>query len=270
MKLALSNIAIETGDPEGISRHLAEYGVEGLVIAPTMVWPEAPNVNRADAVAYSRMIGGQGLRVVGLQSLVFGRTDVALFGSASERHELSEHLKRQAELAGILGASSLVFGSPGLRKNDTFPLVTRNEMAADLFRDVAATAADYNTRLTIEPLSGYGNKFVTTTQEGIDLVKLINHPGFGLHLDSAAMAGADEDSTIVIPEAFMQMSVVSYDISAPELGRPSLDRTTPHKIFAHMLRAGLYAGPLSIEMRGPQSLDAIAREIEYAQDQYGL
>lgn len=194
MNLAVSNIAWDSRDGPEIISGLQQHGVSGLLIAPTMVWPGAPDVTAEDARAYRSHIQDVGLAIVGLQSLVFGRHDVKLFGSEEERGRLAEHLKRQADLAGRLGVRSMIFGSPGLRADDSLPIGVRDEIAADLFRDVARVAADNGTILAIEPLSGYGNKYVTDTVQGVELVELVGVVGFGLHLDSAAIAGSGEDA----------------------------------------------------------------------------
>lgn len=269
MKLAISNIAFHPEQSKETLTHVSQRGVEGLVIAPTMIWPEAPSVSVKEAEQYRREVAGHDMSVVALQSLVFGVEGVALFGEKQERQRLADHLKRQADLAGKLGAVSMIFGSPGLRKIGERSDGQAMAEAAELFRSVAVAAYDNNTRLTIEPLSGYGNEFVRNATEGMHLVERVDHPGFALHLDSAAMAGAQDDPTHLLAAAH-HYGMRSFDISAPELARPSLTSGIPHEDYAAALKKAEYDGWVSIEMRGPQSLDNIGQEIHYAQDQYGF
>lgn len=268
MKLAISNIAFGENQQEALKR-VSQCGVEGLVIAPTMIWPEAPSVGPKEAYEYRKRLAERGMVVVGLQSLVFGVDGAALFGEESGRQRLADHLKKQAELAGRLGAVSMVFGSPGLRKVGYLSAEQAMSEAAELFSSVAVEANNNNTQLTIEPLSGYGNEFVRTAPEGMELVNRVDNPGFGIHLDSAAMAGAQDDP-VHLALAVRYYGMRSFDISAPELARPSLAPEIPHKDYTAALREVDYDGWLSIEMRGPLGLDDIGQEIDYAKGQYGL
>ena len=101
------------------------------------------------------------------------------------------------------------------------------------------------------------------------LVEQVGHPGFALHLDSAAMAGAQDEPTH-LASAARYYGMRSFDISAPELARPSLAAEVPHKDYATALKNVGYDGWVSIEMRGPQELDSIRQEIAFAQEQYDL
>ena len=99
MKLAISNIAFGENQQEALKR-VSQCGVEGLVIAPTMIWPEAPSVGPKEADEYRKRLAERGMVVVGLQSLVFGVDGAALFGEESGRQRLADHLKKQAEQIG--------------------------------------------------------------------------------------------------------------------------------------------------------------------------
>ncbi|HEX7964063.1 MAG TPA: TIM barrel protein [Candidatus Saccharimonadales bacterium] len=251
MKLAASNIGWA---PEKLGRMLPELhdrGVQGLVIAPTMVWPEAPNVTAQQADELYQRVADADLKVVGMQSLTYGLDHAALSGDQAAKTRLTEHLKRQAELGGRLGVQSLIFGSPGLRRG-----VNRGE-AVEVFAEVAQAAADNGTKLCIEPLSGYGNEFVTTTVEGVRLVQDVREAsgsaqGFGLHLDGAAIAGQGKPNPHVdIMASQLLVGIESFDASAPELQPLSLHPEVPHEEMASALRTAQFAGYVSLEMREP-------------------
>ncbi len=248
---------------------LAEWGVQGLVVAPTMLWPDAPNTPVAEMREFRKKVEGHGLVVAGLQSLVFGRSDVSLFGEEADRVRLTEHLERQADVAGALGATSLIFGSPGLRKRGDLTTSQAHTRAIGVFRPAANAAADNGAKLCIEPLAGYGNEFVETTEDGIVLVEYVNRTGFGLHLDSAAITGAGEEPWLTIPRAHEAVGIQSFDASAPDLGMLTGDQTVEHWKMSNGLWAAGYDGFVSIEMRGPLDDPKVEEQIRFAQSEYG-
>ena len=284
MKLAISNIAFGE-DQQAALKCVSQSGVEGLVIAPPTIWSALPEITNfsererkdrlktmeREAKEYCKCLGGLGLTVVGLQSLTYSTKDMALFGSDNERERLAKHLEAQAILAGNLGADSMAFGSPGLRNPGELNGEQAMERAAELFGRVAIAAHDNNTQIAFEPLSGYGNKFVESLEQAGELTDRINHPGFGIHPDTAAMFGAEDT-----PEDLASLirnhrdSVRGIDASAPELKRLSLAPEVPQGGYMDALREANYDGWVSIEMRGPLNPKVLKEEIEIFKKQCGL
>lgn len=287
MKLAISNIAFGEGEDQQAAAldRVSQCGVEGLVIAPPTIWSDLPEITNVsererkdrlktmerEAKEYRKHLGDLGLAVVGLQSLTYATKDMALFGSDNERERLAKHLEAQAILAGNLGADSMAFGSPGLRNPGELNGEQAMERAAELFGRVAIVAHDNNTQIAFEPLSGYGNKFVESLNQARELADRINHPGFGIHPDTAAMFGAEdtpEDLASLIRDH--RDSVRGIDASAPDLARLSSVLDIPQGKYMDALRSTDYQGWLSLEMRGPLSPDVIEKEIKYIKKQCGL
>ena len=285
MKLAISNIAFGK-DQQAALKCVSQSGVEGLVVAPTIIWPSLPEIANLSgqeltdrlgtlkwkAGEYRKKLGDFGLACVGLQSLTYGVGENAkIFGTEEEGKNLAEHLKRLTDLAGSLGADSMSFGSPGLRNPGELSGEQAMEMVAKLFGRVAVAAHDNNTQIAIEPLSGYGNKFVENLKQARKLADRIDHPGFGIHPDTAAMYGAGD-----MPEDLASLihnhrdSVRGIDASAPDLARLSSALDIPQGKYVDALRSVSYQGWLSLEMRGPLSPDVIEKEIKYIKEQCGL
>ena len=145
------------------------------------------------------------------------------------------------------------------------------ERVAELFGRVAIAAHDNNTQIAFEPLSGYGNKFVESLEQARELTDRINHPGFGIHPDTAAMHGAGD-----MPEDLASLirnhrdNVRGIDASAPELKRLSLAPEVPQGGYMDALRGANYDGWVSIEMRGPLNPKVLKEEIEIFKKQCGL
>lgn len=285
MKLAISNIAF--GEDRQVALNcVSQSGVEGLVVAPTIIWPsllEIANLSgqeltdrletlEREAREYRKKLGNFGLECVGLQSLTYGIGENAkIFGTEEEGKNLTEHLKRLTDLAGSLGADSMSFGSPGLRNPGELSGEQTMERAAKLFGRVAIAAHDNNTQIAIEPLSGYGNKFVENLKQARELADRINHPGFGIHPDTAAMFGAgDTPEDLALLARDHRDSVRGIDASAPELKRLSVAPEVPQGSYVGALREANYNGWVSIEMKGPLNLDVIEKEIQYIKKQCGL
>ncbi len=285
MKLAVSNIAFGE-DQQAALKCVSQSGVEGLVVAPTIIWPSLPEIANLSgqelkdrlgtlkwkAGEYRKKLGDFGLACVGLQSLTYGVGENAkIFGTEEEGKNLAEHLKRLTDLAGSLGADSMSFGSPGLRNPGELSGEQAVEMVAKLFGRVAVAAHDNNTQIAIEPLSGYGNKFVESLEQARELTDRINHPGFGIHPDTAAMHGAGD-----MPEDLASLihnrrdSVRGIDASAPELKRLSVAPEVTQGGYMDALRGVNYDGWVSIEMRGPLNPKVLKEEIEIFKKQCGL
>jgi len=291
MKVAASNIGWAHEASPTMLPELQRRGVEGLVVAPSMVWPGAPDTVRPEqAREFRSSVEDAGLHIVGMQSLTFGMGEGLTLASP----EVTDRLKRQAELAGHLGATSLVLGSPNLRQSrpDRCSSYT-TATVVDALTDVARVAADNNTKLCIEPLSGYGVQHVTNTAEGVQLTWFVSSDGikaskgFGLHLDSAALAGNPGfEPSLEIPYAQVRAigGITSFDVSAPNLMPPSQDTTVPHQEIAAALRSTSerskpFTGFVSLEMRPPQpaegqqNFDPVAAylaEVDFVREQYGF
>lgn len=280
-KLAISNIAFGEDQQEALEC-VSQSGVEGLVVAPTIIWPSVSAIAnlsgdrletlKREAGEYRNRLGDLGLAVVGLQSLTYGIGENAkIFGTEEEGKNLAEHLKRLTDLAGSLGADSMSFGSPGLRNPGELSGEQAMERVAKLFGRVAVAAHDNNTQIAIEPLSGYGNKFVENLEQARELADRIDHPGFGIHPDTAAMFGAEdkpEDLASLVRDH--RDRVRGIDASAPDLARLSSALDVPQGKYVDALRSVSYQGWLSLEMRGPLSPDVIEKEIKYIKERCGL
>src|SRR4029453_10606894 len=98
-----------------------------------------------------------------------------------------------ARLASGLGATRLVFGSPGNRRRGDLALDEADEIAADLFPRLGAQAADLGVCFCIEanPVD-YKCDYLTDAVASTAFVRAVDSPGVRLHLDTACMAMAGD------------------------------------------------------------------------------
>jgi len=247
MKLAISNIAWDRAEDTDICRVLQRYGVTGVEIAPTKVWPNPLDVSDAEVDAYARFWRSQSVGVSSMQALLFGRPDLAIFGAPEKREETLAYLEGIIRLGGLLGAGALVFGSPGNRHTGSLERDQVEAIAIEFFRSVGRIALEHNTIFCIEPNpTEYGCDFITTSAEGRDLVAKVDHPGFGLHLDAAGMTLSQENL-----DAELTMSIgklCHFHVSEPNL-QPIGSGGVDHALFSKKLKAANYKRWVSVEMR---------------------
>ena len=184
-----------------------------------------------------------------LQAILFGRPDLTLFGSPQVQAALVEHLVRVAELAAAFGAGVLVFGSPRNRDRGTLAPDAADDIAADVFGRAAEASERLGVCLCLEPNPpAYGCNYLTRWREAAALVRRVDRPGLGLHLDVACLAMAGDDAGEAL--AASRDIVRHFHVTEPELGdflAPKLD----HARLGAAVHATGYDGWLSIEMRRP-------------------
>lgn len=258
MRIAVSNIAWPADEEAEVATAMQSLGVTEVELAPTKVFTDPLATTGAERDAYVRFWADHGVSVVAFQSMLFGRLDLEVFGSAQNRAATLDYLARFIELAGQLGASRMVFGSPKNRRvPDGMSAAEAGDIATAFFGELGRIAVDNDTRFCIEPNpEAYECNFVTTAQQGLDLVRRVAHPGFGLHLDGAGMTLAGDDIGAAIVDAAGQLS--HYHASAPYLGALE-DTDVDHAAASAALRAIDYDGIVSIEMRPGDAGAAVAR-----------
>lgn len=270
MKLAFSNLAWPAEDDRQLLPELTELGFGSLEVAPTRLWTD-PLARDDDEIAAVRTgIEATGLRIVALQSLLFQRPELQLFGDAESRQGLHDHLVGMARLAARLGATRLVFGSPGNRRRDGIPVDRADEIAVEVFSRLGAAAADLGVCFCIEanPVD-YKCDYLTDAVASTAFVRAVDSPGVRLHLDTACMALAGDDAAERIRAGADVLAHVHA--SAPQLGAVLPGGAVDHDVVAAALRAVDYDGHVSVEML-PQADDvtgAVRRTADFVRKTYG-
>lgn len=248
MKLAFSNIAWTPHDDPDVLALLREHGIAGIEVAPTRVWRNWEGATPAAAHAYRSRLHSVGFDVPALQAVLFGRPEARLFHREGEVAFVS-HLTHVAELAGALGADAVVLGAPRHRDRGSLAMEEAFDRAAEVLFGLAETFFARGTCLCIEPNPRrYACNFIVNASEGAELVRRVNHPGFGLHLDAAAMFLEGDDPAHLWPE--VGSLVRHFHLSEPDLG-DFCNPQVPHRANLDFLKSTSYAGWCSVEMREP-------------------
>ncbi|EKQ67617.1 sugar phosphate isomerase/epimerase [Leptolyngbyaceae cyanobacterium JSC-12] len=249
MKLSISNIAwTDETDAEVLSL-LGSENVAAVEVAPTRIWADweiSPEVGDR----YRQNLQSQGLLCSSLQAILFKQPDLKVFGTPNQRAALVEHLKRVADLAVALGARPMVFGAPKNRDRGDLDEKSALHQAIEVFAEIGDYCAQKGVCLCLEPNPvDYGCNFITNSQEGAQLVRLVSSPGFRLHLDAAGMHLAGED----IPQAIEAAADVlaHFHISEPNLGNFA-EPEVNHRAIAHALKTIGWSNWVTIEMRATE------------------
>ena len=248
MKIAFSNIAWERHDDSNVLSLLRHRGVAGIEVAPTRVWPEWEGATIGAAQRYRGKLQECGFEVPALQAVLFGRAEARLFAEDRAAAFVS-HLSRIAEIASALGARVVVLGAPKHRDRGCLSMEEASDRATEVFSRLGEVFSSCDTCLCIEPNPRrYACNFIINAKEAATLVRRVNHRGFGLHLDAAAMFLEGED----LGQAWAEVGdlVRHFHISEPDLG-DFCNPQVPHRRNLDILRSHCYTGWCSVEMREP-------------------
>jgi len=267
MKLAVSNIAWDQAElPEHLAL-LQRLGCHGVELAPSCIWPEPVDASSAQRKTITQLIQSYGLEVTGFHALLYTRPDLQLFESRASLAKTVDYLKQLVKLCAEMEGRVLVFGSPRNRARHGRDYADCMAWAAEGFTEVAKAAGQCDVTVCIEPLAPDETEFVQSSDEGMQLVSLVGHPNFCLHLDAKAMIGSRENVKEVLGK--YGKHVRHFHVGDPGLAPPG-STGVDHAEFGKALRDVSYERYVSIEMRrgfGPTQ-EVVTRSVSYVRKCY--
>jgi D-psicose/D-tagatose/L-ribulose 3-epimerase len=268
MKIAVSNIAWPAELDDSVFAFLAAGAVEGVEVAPTRVWPQWEGIDPVSVRVFRRSVESHGLRVSSLQSILFQKPELRLFGTDAERQALDEHLRRCADLAAGLGAECMVLGAPRNRDRGALSEPCAFEIAARFFARAGTYCAERGVCLVFEANPAeYRCNFATDSVIAAKLVNAVGSEGFRLHLDTACLQLAGENTGRAIIENagilrhFHASEPYLADFSAP---------VAAHEEAAAALKSVNYDRWVALEMRAAKpALPALQDAVRFVRTTYG-
>ncbi len=256
MKLAVSCIAWDPTEDEEMAKFLNRCGVTSVEVVPPRIDLSGPEKIETSCTSYRELWESQGVAISSMQALLFGHPEFSLFGDREAQEKLLSFLKSVFYAGKKLGVTRYVFGSPKNRIRGSLSRKEAFTKAAEFFLKAGIEAEKHGGILCMEANPpAYGCDFVTTTEEAAELVHAVNHPGFGLHLDTGGILLLQED---IISVAKKYAALITHlHISAQNLD-PIYERRLDLRIpdLINTLRHGGYTGLASIEMRKSANLSA--------------
>lgn len=246
MRLAVSNLAWPTDQETTAFSLLARLGAQGVEVAPTKLaaWDALPGALLAQ---YRIRLEAEGLVVSSLQAILFGRPELQLLGDTTTFGRLADHMRHVSDIAAILGASTLVFGSPRNRLLGEMSLENAWPLARERLRSMAEITAQAGVTIGVEPVPpAYGGDFMTSWRDVLRMVQEVDHSSLRVHLDTGCIAlGGDS-----IGEAVHESDgwIGHFHAAQPHLATFSVPAPS-HSQAASALQEIGYSRWLAIEMR---------------------
>ncbi len=267
MKLAISNIAWPVEEQDRFLKLIKKLGCSGVEIAPSLIWPDPVGSTSVERKKFKALIESYGLEIPAIQALLFGREDLGLFRDEAAGRKTADYLKGLCRLAADIGAQVLVFGSPANRKRGNLSMDESFDRASKLLSGVGQTATDLGVYFCIEPLRRSETDFISTVDEGLRLVDMIDQKGFALHLDGKAVSEEGGDFKKLFKRALPRLR--HFHINEPELAEVDTTGEVKHKQMAQALKEVGYSRYASIEMRRwPDHENVIERSLRFASQTY--
>lgn len=247
MKFAICNELYENWSFQDVCRSVASIGYTGLEVAPFTLAPLVTDISAAQREEYRKIAADAGLEIIGLHWLLAKTTGFHLNSPDAEvRRRTAEYLAEQVRCCADLGGSLMVFGSPPARK--LLPGVSMDDAyqyAADTFRQITPVLDERNVRLCIEPLSPKETDFLQTADEGVRLMRMVDHPKVLLHLDVKAMSSEAQPIPEIIRHHIEHTG--HFHANDANLRGPGMGDIDFHPIF-QALKEEKYNGWVSVEV----------------------
>ena len=262
MKLSISNIGWSAENDDQVYKLMGEIGFMGLEIAPTRIFPENPYDDLNIAGDWARKIQQEhGFEISSMQSIWYGRSE-KIFGSESERATLVSYTRKAVDFAEGVGCKNLVFGCP---RNRSMPTGKKLEDSIPFFKEIGEYAAEHNCVIAMEanpPI--YNTNFINTTEQALELIKMVDSEGFLLNLDVGTMVENREDISVLTGnEKYIHHAHVS------EPGLNQIEKRSLHNELARLLGKMNYDGFVSIEVGKQDNVDVLASMMEYVREVFG-
>ena len=250
MKYAICNELFENWPFERVCDFARSVGYHGVEIAPFTLAPHVSKVTPELRHHVRRTAERKGLEVVGVHWLLANvASAVPLYVThpdAKVRRDTANYFILLTQLCADLGGRVMVIGSP--KQRNLLPGVTRDQAmgyARDVFRPCLDLAARSGVTLAVEPLGPAETDFLNTAADGIELIGMVDHPNFRLHLDVKAMSSEPTPTPQVIRDSARH--TVHFHANDPNLLGPGMGDVAFEPIVAALRETG-YAGYLSVEV----------------------
>jgi sugar phosphate isomerase/epimerase len=243
MNLALSNLAWnKTNEAEVFEKMNAENINNAEIVFPkNFDWN---NINNEILLEFSKKLKSYNIRPSATQSIFFG-TDII----AHEKTRISSHIKRVIDISSALGINTVVFGSPGLRKD--FSSLT------DVIAEIDEYIADSGIIFCIEPnCSLYTGNFFHTLEEIGNFIEHAKFKNIRTMIDTHNLIYEKEK----LEDSFLKWKSLISHIHVSEIGLKRIEDLKEHEIFAEFLRKEEYSGLITYEIVEPSDLDLCLKE----------
>lgn len=257
IKLSISNIAWGMEQDAEMGQFLQDSGFQGLEIAPTRIFPEAPYDKLAEAKVWAEELNTKyGLEVPSMQSIWYGHQE-KIFGTKEERRVLVDYTKKAVDFAEVIGCRNLVFGNP--RNRDTDDVLGNYATAIEFFKEIGDYALEHHTTIAIEANPTiYNTRFINYTEQAVELACRCGSRGVKVNVDLGTVIYNEEDINYLrqIPEYINHVHV-------SEPGLNLIEKRELHLQLFKILQSIGYNRFVSIEMGNKGDLSKVKEIVGY-------
>ncbi len=201
MRVAISNIAWDPPEDEAVAGILERMSIDAIDVAPGKYFPQPSQATDADIARVKKWWLDRGIRITGMQALLFGTTGLNVFGAPASQDALLQHLTAVCRIGAGLDGTRLVFGSPKNRDRTGLSDEETLKVAVPFFRRLGDVAQSFGVLICLEPNPvRYGANFMTTTTETARVVERVDHPAIKMQLDTGALTINGEDPVAVLED----------------------------------------------------------------------
>lgn len=257
MKLSISNIAWAAEHDAEMYQYLKDAGFNGLEIAPTRIYPEAPYDKLSEAKDWAEELKEKyGLIVSSIQSIWYGHSE-KIFGDKSDRQILIDYTKKAVLFAEVIGCGNLVFGNP--KNRDTEDVAAIMPIAIDFFKEIGDFAAENNTVIALEPNPTiYNTRFMNYTEQAVEMAYKSSSEGIKVNVDLGTII-YNEEHIYYLKQ--IQEYINHVHISEPGLNL--IEKRDLHKQLFAVLSAIGYDRFVSIEMGNKGDVNKVKEIMNY-------
>lgn len=269
MKISVSNIAWYQ-DPKRFSEFLnfiKNLNCDGVEIAPSAIWDEPISSTKDQRNILKKSIKEFDLEFVGFHSLLFSKPNLKLFKDKNLRLETKKYIFSLIDLCSDLEGTKLIYGSPKSRELCGREYEDCKNQSLEDFYEIAEHSKKRGSTFCIEPLSLKETDFITSLEEGGEIVRYINHPNFKLHLDTKVLFGSKKDFKSIIfdcKDIIKHVHVGDENLMAPG----TINKE--HSEIGRSLREVNYKDFITLEMRRDlENIEgSIKKAIKFVQENY--
>lgn len=265
--LSVSNIAWDPTLDREVARLLLDNGVQNIDVAPTKYLADLNSATDVEVAEIRNFWAAYGINIVGFQSLLFGTSDLNIFGSITSRDRTISHLRNVAKIARLLGAQRLVFGSPKNRDRTGLDDQTVEEIYANFFWQLGEVGRENDTVFCLEPNPEiYACNFMTTSVETSKVVALVNHPNLLMQFDTGALEITGENA---LAEAQVNQGLIGHIHLSSKNLMPAHLNEIDAVTLSRSLEVLSKVSYVTIEQRDTEDVDnveQIQRSISYARN----
>jgi len=193
MKFAICNETFVDWEWERMLDCIARLGYDGVEVAPFTLADRASEISDQRRRDLRNAALRAGVPVVGLHWLLVKPEGLHVTTpDDAVRNRTADYFVDLVRLCADLGGNLMVIGSP--KQRNLLPGITKARAlgyAREVFERALPEAERCGVTLAIEPLTPRETDFINTAADGIELIELINHKNFRLHLDVKAMTGSE-------------------------------------------------------------------------------